>query len=189
MPPHAPHHPRGPAARARRGGLLRTLAALLALALLLPLPLLMPSDGHAAAPLLADADVHVDTGELEINVALSQTQNTCGATALNGQFCLRYSVEQDESAIAAGYGVIAASDVTLSGSSVTLSTNSAAAAGFHVLGGAGGVLSIHWTAAPGAARVRAHGRTSTLARATVAGSVLGRTLRGALVQADVLSYP
>src|SRR5437763_7851353 len=98
-----------PAARARPAGLLRTLAALLALALLLLLPLLMPSDGQAAAPLLGDADVHVDSGELEINVALSQTQNTCGATALNGQFCVRYSVEQDERALAAGYGVIAAS--------------------------------------------------------------------------------
>jgi hypothetical protein len=39
--------------------------------------------------------VHVDSAALEINVALSQTQNSCGATALNGQFCLRYSVEED----------------------------------------------------------------------------------------------
>jgi hypothetical protein len=152
----------------------------------------MPSDGHAAAPLLGDADVHVDGGELELNVSLSQTQNSCGATALNGRFCLRYSVEEDEAPVGSGYGVIAASDVTLSGADVTLHTNTASYPGFHLLEGAGGVLSIHWTAHPGASPVRAHGRTSTLAPATVQGTVLGKdlgkTLPGAIVQASVLTY-
>jgi hypothetical protein len=190
MTAHALHHAIGPAARARRGRLTGALAALLllALALLLTLPRLMPSDGHAAAPLLGDADVHVDAGEHEINVALSQTQNNCGATALNGQFCLRYSIVEDEVPVAFGYGVIAASDVTLSGDSVTLHTNTASYPRFHLLKGAGGVLSIHWTVAPGASPVRAHGRTSTLAPATVRGTVLGKKLPGAFVQAGVLTY-
>jgi hypothetical protein len=183
-----PHHPSGPAARARRGRFTGALAALLALALLLTLLRLMPSVGHAAAPLLGDADVHVDSGELEINVALSQTENTCGATALNGQFCLRYSIEDDERLVASGYGVIAASDVTLSGAGVTLATNTASYPRFNLLTGAGGVLTIHWTGAPGASPVRAHGRTSTLAPATVHGTVLGKKLTGAIVQADVLIY-
>jgi hypothetical protein len=186
----APHHPSDPAARARRGRLTGALATLLLLALALPLtlPRLMPSDSHAAAPLLGDADVHVDNPELEINVALSQTQNSCGATALNGQFCLRYSIEENETSVASGYGVIAASDVTMSGAGVTLHTNTASYPGFHRLLGKGGALSIHWTAAPGASPMRAHGRTSTLAPATVQGTVLGNKLAGAIVQADVLTY-
>jgi hypothetical protein len=183
------HHPSSSATHTRRSTLLRTLAALLALALVGSLPLLVPSDGHAAAPLLGDADVHVDSGEGELNVALSQTQNTCGAPALNGQFCVRYSVEQQERAVAAGYGVIPASAVKISGAHITLTLNTASDPAFHVLGGPRGVLSIHWTAAPGASPVRAHGRTSRLARATVGGSVLGHPLKGALVQTDVLSYP
>jgi hypothetical protein len=115
MTAHVPHHPSGPAAHPRRGRLTRALAALLALAFLLALALLLRADGHAAAPVhagtsvLEDADVHVDTGERAIDVALSQTQNACGATALNGRFCLRYSIEEDETPVAAGYGVIAAS--------------------------------------------------------------------------------
>ena len=191
MTAHAPHPPSGPAARARRRRLTGALAALLllALALLLTLPRLMPSEGQAAAPLLGDADVHVDGPELEINVALSQTQKSCGATALNGQFCLRYSIVEDEAPVAGGYGVIAASDVTLSGAGVTLHTNTASYPGFHLLKGAGGVLSIHWTARPGASPVRAHGRTSTLAPATVQGTVLGENLAGSFVQAGVLTYP
>jgi hypothetical protein len=182
-------HPRSPAPRSRPARLLRALAALLALALIGSLPLLVPSDGQAAPPLLGDADVHVDSGESEINVALSQTQNTCGGPALNGQFCVRYSVEQQERSVAAGYGVVPASAVRRSGAGITLTLNTASAAAFHVLSGPGGVLSIHWTAAPGASPVRAHGRTSRLARATVGGSVLGHPLKGALVQTDVLSYP
>jgi hypothetical protein len=188
MTAHAPHHPSSPAARPRRGRLLRALAALLAFAFLLALALLLRADGHAGAPVLENADVHVDTGERAIDVALSRTQNTCGATALNGQFCLRYSVEENETPVAGGYGVIAASDVRLNGASVTLSTNTATDPGFHLLLGKGGMLSIHWTAAPGASPVRAHGRTSTLAPATVQGTVLGKRLAGAIVQADVLTY-
>ena len=186
MPADEPY-PSGPGARARRGRLLRSLAVLLALALLGSLPLLMPSDGHAAAPLLGDADVHVDAGELEINLSLSQTQNTCGATALNGQLCLRYSVEENETPVASGYGLIAASDVTMSGAGVTLTTNTTSYPGFHLVEGAGGALTISWTTrrAPPA---RANGWISTLAPATVEGSVLGRKLAGAIVQADVLTY-
>jgi hypothetical protein len=123
------------------------------------------------------------TGESAINVALSQTQNACGATALNGRFCLRYSIEENEAPVAAGYGVIAASDVTMSGAGVTLHTNTASDPGLHLLGGKGSVLSIHWTAAPGASPVTAHGRTSTLAPATAQGNKLA----GAIVEAGVLT--
>ena len=188
MTAHAPHHPSGPAARARRGKLTGALAALLALALLLPLPLLMPSNGHATAPLLGAADVHVDTGEVEINVSLSQTQNTCGATALNGQLCLRYSVEENETPVASGYGLIAASDVTMSGAGVTLATNTASYPGFHLVEGAGGALTIYWTTTRRAPPARANGWISTLAPATIQGSVLGKKLAGAIVQAGVLTY-
>src|SRR5437588_725658 len=135
--------------RRSRGRVACALAALLALSL----PVVVPTDGQAAAPPIRAADLHVDTilahGDREINLSLSQTHNDCGGTALNGQVCLRYSVAADETLVEAGYGLIAPSALKVSGSSITLATNTATDPGFHLLVGHGGVLSIRWKKAPG----------------------------------------
>src|SRR5579871_1634797 len=67
-----------------------------------------------AALVIARADFHSETiykgEELEMNIVISQIGNDCQA-ALNGGFCLRYSVVLEEQALMVGYGVIPASDV------------------------------------------------------------------------------
>ena len=185
----APDVPRPSRSRVRtRGRVACALAALLALSM----PVVVPSDGQAAAPRIGAADLHVQTilahGDREIDLSLSQTHDDCGGTALKGQLCLRYSVAADETPIEVGYGLIAPSALKVSGSSITLATNTAAAPGFHLLVGHGGVLSIRWKEARGGRSMTAHRRTSTLLPATVQGTVLGYALTGAIVQADVLIY-
>jgi hypothetical protein len=186
MAPDVPRPRRSPVCT--RGRVACALAALLALSM----PVVVPSDGQAAGPRIGAADLHVDTiladDDREINLSLSQTQGDCGGTALNGQICLRYSVEVDDTEVEAGYGVIAPSALKVSGSSITLATNTAADPGFHLPVGHGGALSIRWKEAPGARSMTAHGRTSTLLPATVQGTVLGYALTGTIVQADVLIY-
>jgi hypothetical protein len=174
--------------RRSRGRVACALGALLALGLLT----IAPTDGHAAAPGIQAADLHVDTilahGDREINLTLSQMHDDCGGTALKGKICLRYSVAADETLVEAGYGLIAGSALKVSGSGVTLATNTAAAPGFHLSVGHGGVLSIRWKEARGGRSMTAHHRTSTLVPATVQGTVLGYPLTGIIVQADVLIY-
>src|SRR2546421_2572993 len=109
--------------RRSRGRVACALAALLALSL----PVVVPTDGQAAAPPIRAADLHVDTilahGDREINLSLSQTHNDCGGTALNGQGCLRYSVAAGETLVGAGRGPSAPTAPHEDGASTQLATN------------------------------------------------------------------
>jgi hypothetical protein len=180
---------------ARPGWLTHTLAAILVLILsailALTLPRALAASGSAASPALEQADVHLDTSnttstgsqEFEVNVAVG-TRNDCETPLNPGQYCIRYSVVLDDQPLDAAFGPIPSSAIQMTGSTITLSLNSAHA-NLHHLRGSGGPLSIIWKLSPGALPVAGH--SSTLSPATVDGTVLGHKLAGPILQASVLT--
>jgi len=98
---------------------------------------------------IARADLHVETEkqgkDWEVNVALTQTENDCQAP-LNGGICLRYSIVVDEAAASAGYGMIPASDVTVTPQTVTLRVDTRRTPGFSQVIGSGLSISVTWHA-------------------------------------------
>lgn len=161
-----------------RPRLLAVLGALTAVVLSLHLSLSIP--GQAATSItVGRADLHLD-GDLQIAVSVSQTGTDCGKVPGPGQACLRYSIvdETQEQAVADGYGLIPATGLTISPSSITVTTDTSAAGnpGFHRQIGAGGPISLSWQAHPGGSSVVSGGKTFTLSSAAVQGSVLGHTL-------------
>lgn len=107
---------------------------------------------------LARVDMHVEMvsqgKDIEVNVALTQTQNDCQAP-LNGGICLRYTIIEDERAVSAGYGVIPASDVRVTAQAIALRVDTRTTRGFTQVIGSGLMLSVTWQAG----HVATEGRT------------------------------
>lgn len=102
----------------------------------------------ATSPLLiARADFHSETPyngkDLEMNAALSQVGSDCQAT-LKGGYCLRYTVVLDEQAVMVGYGVIPASAVQVTSSSIVINVDTNKVAHFVHVVGVGSPVSISW---------------------------------------------
>ncbi len=119
----------------------------------------------------ADAHVEMTVGgkDVELNVALTQTQSDCQApvtamNAVNGGVCLRYSVVVDEQGVLAGYGVIPASDVTVTPGVIALRVDTAQVLGFTQVVGARPVIVVTWQALAGTT-------SGMLQRASAQGSV------------------
>ena len=165
------------------------LVPALALSLPLIMSLAMPSAGHVASEVIELADVHLSealsTGEFELNVEITQTENDCGAP-LNGQLCLRYSITQDDRPVENGVGLIPLSDVSRSGSTLTLSTSTSVYPHFHRFAGGGGPLRISWTPAASGTAVTAGNQTTLLFPCTVRGTVLGHALSGTELHGGLL---
>lgn len=100
-----------------------------------------------SALVIARADFHSETlykGEdLEMNIVISQIGNDCQA-ALNGGFCLRYSVVLEEQALMVGYGVIPTSDVQVTSSSIVITVDTSKVPHFVYAYGTGGPLNVSW---------------------------------------------
>jgi hypothetical protein len=107
----------------------------------------MAQAGAPASTVIARADFHSETlyqgKDLEINIALSQIGNDCQA-ALNGGYCLRYSVVLDEQAVMVGYGVIPTSDVQLTSTSIVIKVDTSKVPRFVHSYGSGGPLNVSW---------------------------------------------
>jgi hypothetical protein len=121
----------------------------------------------SSAPLgVARADAHVETlwqgKDLEVNLALTQTQNDCQAP-LNGGYCLRYSVVVDEQGMLEGYGVIPASDVIRTPGVIMLRVDTSKVPGFTHTMGSGQLIMVTWKAASG--------KSGGQQRATVQGGI------------------
>lgn len=126
------------------------------------------SAAHAAAdaaPMrIARADVHVEIlyngGDLELNVAITQTQNDCQAPLSDG-FCLRYSVVLDEAAVMVGYGVVPLTTVHVTPFGIALTVDTRKVPGFVNVVGSGGMIVMNWkTASPVAKTNVAYGATA-----------------------------
>jgi hypothetical protein len=140
-----------------------------------------------AGPLLTGrADLHLDTSTLEINLSISNTEDACQGP-LNGEFCLRYSVAIDGYEVEAGYGLVSNAGVTLGAATIRLSADTTSA-GFKRLVGQGGTVSVTWAWRAGARSMTARSRVSTLAPASVSGSVFGQNLTGRKTTSSVLLY-
>jgi hypothetical protein len=101
---------------------------------------------------IARADAHVETpynGEdLELNIAITQTQNDCQAPLNNG-VCLRYSVVLDEQPVMVGYGVVPLRTVHVTPSTITLTVDTSKVPDFVTLVGPSGMIVMNWkTASP-----------------------------------------
>ncbi len=109
----------------------------------------------AASLLVARADVHgesvLDGKDLELNLAITQTENDC-QEALNGGFCLRYSVVLDEQPILVGYGVVPQADVNVTATSIKLKADTSKIPHFVHVAGPGCQIIITWKALPADAR-------------------------------------
>lgn len=106
------------------------------------------------AVLVARADLHVEMQyhgkDLELNVAITQTGNDCQAP-LKGGVCLRYSVVLDEQPLMAGYGVIPASAVKVTRTTIVLNVDTSKVPEFVNVVGTGTRIVVNWkTAAAGA---------------------------------------
>ena len=111
------------------------------------------TNAHATstrALLVARADFHAETEfqgkDLELNLAISQTENDCQA-ALNGGICLRYSVVLDENPVMAGYGVIPMADVRVTPATIGVTVDTRQIPHFVHTVGAGGRIAITWKTA------------------------------------------
>lgn len=130
-----------------------------------------------ASPLVARADMHVETllngKDLEMNLAITQTENDCQA-ALNGGVCLRYSVVLDEQPVLVGYGVVPKTSLSVTASSIVLRVDTSKVPNFVNVVGQGSPIVVNWKAATSA------GKTSTLQRgvqqATVQGGIASYTI-------------
>ena len=96
---------------------------------------------------IARADAHAETlyngGDLELNVAITQTQSDCQAPLNNG-VCLRYSVVLDEQPIMAGYGVVPQRNVHVTPSGITLKVDTSKVPDFVNVVGSGGLIVMNW---------------------------------------------
>jgi hypothetical protein len=106
----------------------------------------------AASMQIARADVHVETpyngADLELNVAITQTQNDCQAP-LNTGVCLRYSVVLDEQPVMVGYGVVPLRTVHVTPSGITIRVDTSKVPDFNNVVGSGGLIVMNWqTASP-----------------------------------------
>ena len=101
----------------------------------------------AASMQIARADAHAETlyngGDLELNVAITQTQSDCQAPLNNG-VCLRYSVVLDEQPIMAGYGVVPQRNVRVTPSGITLKVDTSKVPDFVNVVGSGGLIVMNW---------------------------------------------
>lgn len=143
-------------------------------------PQVNAASAPAAAQLIERLDAHVDdlpsAPELEMDLSLSQTIDDCGVP-LHGQFCLRYSISEDDVPVQAGYGLIPASQVKVHGPVITLVTNTARDPGFVRVAGAGGVIAVTWTAFGSLPRVASHvaAMQGTSAHGTIVGMAIPST--------------
>lgn len=137
------------------------------------------SAAHAAGVQVARADVHAEAvlngKDLELNLAITQTGNDCQAPT-NGQVCLRYSILLDEKPIEVGYGLIPASQVTVSASAIVLKTDTRTIPNFVHLAGSGGPITLSWKALTS---------KSALHTASVQGSMVGHAVPGKGVVAAI----
>ncbi len=101
----------------------------------------------AASMQIARADAHAETlyngGDLELNVAITQTQSDCQAPLKNG-VCLRYSVVLDEQPVMAGYGVVPQRNVHVTPSGITLKVDTSKVPDFVNVVGSGGLIVMNW---------------------------------------------
>jgi len=101
----------------------------------------------AASMQIARADAHAETlyngGDLELNVAITQTQSDCQAP-LNKGVCLRYSVVLDEQPIMVGYGVVPQRNVHVTPSGITLKVDTSKIPDFVNVVGSGGLIVMTW---------------------------------------------
>jgi hypothetical protein len=128
----------------------------------------------AASPLVARADVHVETllngKDLEMNLAITQTENDCQA-ALNGGTCLRYSVVLDEHPVLVGYGVIPKASMSVTASSIVLRVDTSKVPDFVNIVGQGGPITINWKAVTSASTAKTDIPQQAVRQAEVQGSV------------------
>jgi hypothetical protein len=119
----------------------------------------------AAAPMqIVRADAHVETpynGEdLELNIAITQTQNDCQAPLNNG-VCLRYSVVLDEQPVMVGYGVVPLRTVHVTPAGITITVDTSKVPDFVTLVGPSGMIVMNWkTSAAGVKANTAHSATA-----------------------------
>lgn len=139
--------------------------------------------------LIERLDAHVDDlanmPDFEMDLSLSQTIDDCGAP-LRGQFCLRYSITNDDVPVQAGYGLIPASQVRVHGSTITLVTNTARDRGFVHVAGRGGLISITWTAPRNLPIVAS--RSAAMGEITARGSIIGTAIPSSDVTAAVVIH-
>lgn len=143
-----------------------------------------------AAPALqfGQADFHVDAGGYGISVSITQMSNDCGAAAA-GTYCLRYSVEtEDEIPLEVGYGLIPASDVTVNGTTVSLSVDTRAVQGMHQVVGAGGRITIVWTSASVSPASTISRETTQMHMASTHGNILGHGIPASGVTAAMVYF-
>ena len=176
---------------ARLGTLTRALAAILVLTLstvlALTLPHAMPSSGQAAPPRVERVDLHwssTDSQQTEVNLALG-TGHDCQTTPNSGQYCLRYSVTQDDQPKDVGFGVISSNDVQINGSTLAIHLNTTKA-NFHHRYGSGGLIDVTLTLGTPGSRATARRHVTSLAAAKAAGVIDGYRLVGAQLHASYL---
>jgi hypothetical protein len=176
---------------AHLGWLTRALAAIFALTLstilALTLPRAMLSSGHAASPRVERIDLHwssMDSQEIEVNLAVG-TGNDCQTTLKPGQYCLRYSVTQDDQPKDVGVGVIPSSAVQILGSTLAIHLNTATA-NFRHRHGTGGSINLSWYLGRRGSPTTARRHTTTLTPTRVVGTIDGHRLAGAQLQASYL---
>jgi hypothetical protein len=118
------------------------------------------------SPRVARADAHIESqvngADLEINLAITQTENDCQAP-LNGGVCLHYAVISDEQAVMVGYGVIPGSDMKMSGGKITLRVDVSKTPGFARVTGSAPLIIMTWQAASG--------KSGMVQRCSVQGSI------------------
>lgn len=142
----------------------------------------------APALQLGQADFHVDAGGYGISVSITQMSNDCG-TAASGTYCLRYSVEtEDELPLEVGYGLIPASDVSVNGTTVSLSVDTRAVQGMHQVVGTGGQITIVWTSVSVSPASTIRRETTQMHMASTHGSVLGHGIPAAGVMAAMVFF-
>jgi hypothetical protein len=149
--------------------------------------------GPAPHQLIESADVHVDdlpsNPDFELDVSITQTQNNCGASSSassSGAVCLRYGIAQSDQFIQAGYGLIPARELKITGAMITLTTDTSREPGFIRTYGSGGPITLTWMVGRGLPRPQL--RSSALSLPTVQGSVIGYRIPATNVTAGVLIY-
>jgi hypothetical protein len=176
---------------ARPAWLIRALAPILGLTLstafALTLPHAMPSTGQAAPPQVERVDLHwssIDSEETEVNLAVG-TGDDCQTTLTLGQYCLRYSVTQEDQPKDIGFGVIPSSAVRINGPTLAIRLDTTQAT-FHHLFGSGGTIDVTVTPGRLGSPKTARGHTTSLAAAEAGGAIDGFRLARTQLQAAVL---
>ena len=178
-------------ARLGQRQLTRALAAMLALTLLtvlaLTLPHAMPSSGQTAPSRVERVDLHwssMDSQETEVNLAVG-TGHDCQTRLNSGEYCLRYSVTQDDQPKDVGFGVISSNDVQINGSTLAIHVNTTTAH-FHHRHGSGGSIDVTLALGRPGSPTTARRHTTSLAGARAAGAIDGYRLAGAQLHASYL---